>query len=51
MERAEMQGGDYAKFKHAAVLEIIIIIYSQEICPFKPSFWSDILQIGLDIIY
>ena len=50
MERAEMQGGDYATFKHAAVLEIIII-YSQEICPFKPSFWSDILQIGLDIIY
>ena len=27
-----MQGGDYAKFKHAAVLEITIVLYSQEIC-------------------
>ena len=33
-----MQGGDYAKFKHVAVLEIIIIIYSQEICPFNLPF-------------
>ena len=33
MERAQMQGGDYAKFKRAAVL--VIIVLSQEICPFK----------------
>ena len=38
------------------VLEIIFF-YSQDIitvcpvCPFKSSFWSDILQIGWDIIY
>ena len=33
-----------------AVLEIIFI-YSEDICPFKSSFWSDIWQIGPDIIY
>ena len=33
-----------------AVLEIIFL-YSEDICPFKSSFWSDIWQIGPDIIY
>ena len=39
MERAEMQGGDHAKFKRAAVLEIIIVLYSQEIHPFEASLF------------
>ena len=34
----------------SAVLEIIFL-YSEDICPFKSSFWSDIWQIGPDIIY
>ena len=29
----------------------VLFLYSQDICPFKSSFWSDILQIKLDIIY
>ena len=29
----------------------IIFLYSEDICPFKSSFWSDIWQIGPDIIY
>ena len=33
-----------------SVLEIIFL-YSEDICPFKSSFWSDIWQIGPDIIY
>ena len=48
MERAEMQGGDYAKFKRAAVL-VIIMFFHRKYVP--STLWSDILQIGLDIIY
>ena len=40
-----------AKMPQATTVLEIIFPHSQDICPFKSSFWSDILQIGPDIIY
>ena len=33
---------------HLNSVQEIIFPYSQGVCPFKPSFWTDILQIGRD---
>ena len=39
------------EFKHLLAVLEIIFLYSQDMCPFKSSFWSDILQIKPDKIY
>ena len=44
------EGGGKVVVWTYAVLEIIFL-HSQDICHFKSFFWSDISQIGLDIIY
>ena len=39
------------RHEHARAVLEIIYHYSQDLCPFKTFFCSEILQIGPDIIY